>query len=86
MLEPGTSKVLARERGVRARRKRMRHSSWLAAAVAWEFLVLLGGLPTVSDLADPVLAHPAVRAAVTLAWLIAGAWLVTRPGRRPQSS
>ena len=59
---------------------------WLAAAVAWELLTLLvDDLPTVSDLADPMLAHPAVRAAVTLAWLIAGAWLVTRPGRHPQS-
>jgi hypothetical protein len=57
---------------------------WLAAGLAWEFLALLIDLPTVSDQADPVLAHPAVRAAATLAWLIAGAWLVTRPGRHPR--
>jgi hypothetical protein len=55
---------------------------WLAAGVAWELLALLDDdVPTVSDLADPVLAHPPVRAAATLAWLIAGAWLLARPGR-----
>jgi hypothetical protein len=55
---------------------------WLAAGVAWELLALLDDdLPTVSDLADLVLAHPPVRAAATLAWLIAGAWLLARPGR-----
>jgi hypothetical protein len=58
---------------------------WLAAGVAWEFLALVDDdLPTVSDLADLVLAHPPVRAAATLAWLIAGAWLLTRPGHHPQ--
>jgi hypothetical protein len=55
---------------------------WLAAGVAWELLALLDDdVPTVSDLADPVLAYPPVRAAATLAWLIAGAWLLARPGR-----
>jgi hypothetical protein len=55
---------------------------WLAAGVAWELLALLDDdVPTLSDLADPVLAHPPVRAAATLAWLIAGAWLLARPGR-----
>jgi hypothetical protein len=58
---------------------------WLAAGVAWELLTLADDdLPTVSDLADLVLAHPPVRAAATLAWLIAGAWLLTRPGQHPQ--
>jgi hypothetical protein len=58
---------------------------WLAAGVAWELLTLVDDdLPTVSDLADLVLAHPPVRAAATLAWWIAGAWLLTRPGQRPQ--
>jgi hypothetical protein len=57
----------------------------LAAGVAWELLSLLDDdLTTVSDLADLVLAHPAVRAAATLAWLLAGAWLLTRPGPHPQ--
>jgi hypothetical protein len=36
-------------------------------------------LPTLSDLADPVLAHPAPRAAATLCWLAGGAWLLARP-------
>ena len=58
---------------------------WLAAGVAWELLALLDDdLPTVSDLADLVLGHPPVRAAATVAWLIAGAWLLTRPGHHPQ--
>jgi hypothetical protein len=58
---------------------------WLAAGLAWEFLTLLDDdLLTVSDLADRVLAHPPVRAAATLAWLIAGAWLLTRPRHHPQ--
>jgi hypothetical protein len=56
---------------------------WLAAAVAWEVLTLLDdGLPALSDLADPLLAHPPVRGAAAVAWLLAGAWLVSRPGRR----
>ena len=36
-------------------------------------------VPTVSDLADPVLAVPAIRAAATLLWCAVGAWLVARP-------
>jgi hypothetical protein len=56
---------------------------WLAAAVAWELVALAhDGLPTVSDLADPLLAHPAARAAATLGWLAAGAWLLSRPRHR----
>ncbi|SNS17037.1 hypothetical protein SAMN06893096_102331 [Geodermatophilus pulveris] len=56
---------------------------WLAAALGWELVTLADAdLPTLSDLADPVLAVPLVRGAATLAWLAAGAWLLTRP-RRP---
>ncbi|TFV88211.1 hypothetical protein E4P40_10310 [Blastococcus sp. CT_GayMR20] len=53
---------------------------WLAAAGAWELVTLAhDGLPTVSDLADPVLAHPAARCAAALGWVAVGAWLVSRP-------
>jgi hypothetical protein len=56
---------------------------WLVAAaalLAWELVALAhDGLPTVSDLADPVLASPVPRAVATLGWLAAGAGLVTRP-------
>jgi hypothetical protein len=62
---------------------------WLlcvTAAVSWELLALAhDDLPTVSDLADPALAHPAVRGAATLCWLAAGAWLVTRPPSRARA-
>ena len=79
---------LARRAGEAARpigRRGLPWLGWLAAGVAWELLALLDDdVPTVSDLADPMLAHPAVRAAATLAWLIAGAWLLTRPGHHPQ--
>jgi hypothetical protein len=59
---------------------------WLAAAVAWELATLADDdLPTLSDLADPVLASPVLRGGATLVWLAAGAWLVTRAGpRRPR--
>jgi hypothetical protein len=54
--------------------------AWLAALAAWEALALAGqDIPTVSDLADPVLAHPLVRAAATAGWLAVGAWLIGRP-------
>ena len=79
---------LARRAGEAARpigRRGLPWLGWLAAGVAWELLALLDDdVPTVSDLADPMLAHPAARAAATLAWLIAGAWLLTRPGHHPQ--
>ncbi len=56
--------------------------AWLAAAVAWELVSLIDDdLPTVSDLADPLLAHPAARGAATAIWLLAGCWLIGRPGR-----
>jgi hypothetical protein len=55
---------------------------WSTAAVAWEVLALLDDdLPTLSDLADVLLAHPLVRGAATVGWLGAGAWLAARPGR-----
>jgi hypothetical protein len=53
--------------------------AWLAALGAWEAFALAGPVPTVSDLLDPVLAHPLVRAAATAGWLAVGAWLVGRP-------
>jgi hypothetical protein len=54
---------------------------WLAAGLAAEVAALLDGdLPALSDLADPLLVHPAARAAATVAWLVAGAWLIARPG------
>jgi hypothetical protein len=58
---------------------------WLGAALAWELVTLADDdLPTLSDLADPLLAAPVLRGAAVLGWLAAGAWLVTRPGsRRP---
>jgi hypothetical protein len=55
---------------------------WLAAAAMWELLTFVDeDLVTLSDLLDPVLAHPALRGAATAGWLAAGAWLLTRPGR-----
>ncbi len=60
---------------------------WGAAAVSWELVMLADDdLPTVSDLADPALAHPALRGAATLCWLAAGAWLLARPHDRPPAS
>ncbi len=60
---------------------------WGAAAVSWELVMLADDdLPTVSDLADPALAHPALRGAAALCWLAAGAWLLARPHDRPPAS
>ena len=59
---------------------------WLAAPVTWEVLTLVDGdLPTLSDLADPVLAHRALRGAATVSGLMAGAWLLARPRPRDES-
>ncbi|MCV2487762.1 hypothetical protein OF117_00175 [Geodermatophilus sp. YIM 151500] len=59
---------------------------WGAAALAWELTALAtDGLPTLSDLLDPVLARPAVRGAATAGWLAAGGWLLARP-RRPEAA
>ncbi len=56
--------------------------AWLGAALTLECVTLADDdLPTPSDLADPLLAHPAVRGAATLCWLGAGAWLLARPAR-----
>jgi hypothetical protein len=61
--------------------------AWLAAAVAWELLTLLDDdLPTLSDLADPVLAYAPVRGAATVGWLVGSAWLIARPRHRPERS
>ncbi len=75
---------LARRAGAAAPPVGRRGLPWLgllAAGLAAETVALLDDdLPTLSDLADPLLAHPVARAAATVAWLAAGAWLVTRPG------
>ena len=83
-----TAAALARRAGAGAApvgRRGLPWLGWLGAAVAWELVTLADDdLPTLSDLADPVLASPLLRGGATLAWLAAGAWLVTRPGsRRP---
>lgn len=58
-------------------------AAWLAAALAWELLVLADdSQPTLSDLMDPVLAQPVPRGAATVVWLAAGAWLLARPARQ----
>jgi len=60
---------------------------WATAAVSWELVALADdALPTLSDLTDPALAHPALRGAATLCWLAAGAWLLARPASRPPAS
>jgi hypothetical protein len=59
---------------------------WLAAAVSWELVSLADDdMPTASDLADPLLAQPVLRGAATACWLAIGAWLLTRPRRRPRT-
>ena len=60
---------------------------WGTAAVSWELIMLVDDdMPTLSDLADPGLAHPALRGTATLCWLAAGAWLLARPTSRPPAS
>jgi hypothetical protein len=58
-------------------------SAWLllgAVLAVVEVVALLhDDVPTVSDLADPALAVPVIRAAATLLWCAVGARLVTRP-------
>jgi hypothetical protein len=76
--------VRAGEGSPRVGRRGSAWLGWLAAAAAWELVTLAhDGLPSVSDLADPVLASPVVRGAATVLWLAAGAWLISRPRRRP---
>ncbi|GAB3307613.1 hypothetical protein GCM10027451_15780 [Geodermatophilus aquaeductus] len=52
---------------------------WAVLAVVEVVALLHDDVPTVSDLVDPALAVPAVRAAATLVWCAVGAWLVARP-------
>jgi hypothetical protein len=60
---------------------------WATAAVSWELVALADDdVPTLSDLADPALAHPALRGIATLCWLAAGAWLLARPRHRTSAS
>ncbi len=60
--------------------------AWLAAVAAWEVLTLVDGdLPSLSDLADPILARPELRGIATIGWLMAGAWLLARPHHREES-
>ena len=60
---------------------------WLAAALCWEMVARVDdALPTARDLADPLLAHPLLRGAVTLGWLAVGGWLLARPSSRPEAS
>jgi hypothetical protein len=58
-------------------------SAWLllgAVLAVVEVVALLDDdVPTVSDLADPALAVPVIRAAATLLWYVVGAWLIARP-------
>jgi len=58
-------------------------SAWLllgALLAVFEVVALLhDGVPTLSDVADPALAVPVIRAAATLVWCVVGAWLVARP-------
>lgn len=56
---------------------------WLVAVSLWELTMFLNNAryPTLSDLMDPVLAHPLLRAAATVVWFAAGVWLVRRPRR-----
>jgi hypothetical protein len=56
---------------------------WATAACAWELVTLVDhDLRSLSLLTAPLLAHPALRGPVTVSWLWAGAWLITRPGDR----
>ncbi|MFW3169254.1 hypothetical protein [Geodermatophilus sp. CPCC 206100] len=53
---------------------------WALVVIGWELATLaLPAVPTLSDLLDPVLAHPPVRAAATVGWLALGGWLIGRP-------
>lgn len=80
---------LARRAGEGADRVGRRGSAWsvwLMTALLWEGLTLRDdSLPTLSDLMDPVLAHPVPRGTATACWLAVGGWLLTRPAQRDAS-
>ena len=82
-----TGLALARRSGEAAApvgRRGLPWLGWLTVVVSWELVTLADDdVPTVSDLADPLLAHPVVRGGATVCWLAAGAWLLARP-RRPR--
>jgi hypothetical protein len=64
-------------------RRALPWSAWLLAALLWELITLVDArLATLSDLMDPVLASPVVRAAATAVWLAAGARLLALPAQR----
>lgn len=77
---------MARRAGAGSPAVRRPRFAWLllaAAVAAYEAVALLSGdVPSLSDLADPLLAVPAVRGAATILWLAAGAWLAARPTGR----
>lgn len=52
---------------------------WLSLLALWEVLTFASGLPTLSDLADPLLADRLLRATAMLIWFAVGCWLATRP-------
>jgi hypothetical protein len=83
-----TAVGLARRAGAAAApvgRRGLPWLGWVATALAWEVVTLADDdLPTLSDLADPLLADPVLRGAAVLGWLAVGGWLVTRPGPRRQ--
>lgn len=61
---------------------------WLVVVSLWELATLLAAstLATLSDLMDPVLAHPWVRATATLVWAGCGWWLLRRPTDRAEEA
>jgi hypothetical protein len=83
-----TARALAGSAGAAAApvgRRGLPWLGWLVAGVAWEVVTLLDDdLPTLSDLADPLLAYPPARGVATVGWLVAGVWLVARPGSRAE--
>lgn len=57
--------------------------AWLLLAAGlgvFEVVALVhDGIPTVSDIADPALAVPGIRAAATVLWCAVGTWMAVRP-------
>jgi hypothetical protein len=54
---------------------------WFAVAGLWELYTFVDKerFPTLSDLTDHAVAHPAARGGATVVWFAAGFWLLTRP-------